>query len=213
MDLISAYQLKIKVLIMPRPKGTGKIDSWLESLTADEQDQFRRYCRDNFHNKSAIHAYLISNGCEVGLTTVYSWVPNNILPGEQAILINHEASAYVGLEIRPLLEKLLASLNRITGEFNNRLIGEAMERISPEKCAELLPQYAREMRAVASQINQIQQTENINGLVMGGASRVAEIVMGMNGVKDTPDESFIRKTIEAAMLQLHEEISRTKVVS
>jgi hypothetical protein len=192
-----------------RPKNSSIIKTWLDTLSDEDKLAFRDYCKAHYHQKGMIHAYLIARGCEVSLATVYNWIGANIPKGEEAVLLDQEAEAYRGVDITLQMEKLFASLARMVQRCEERLQGV---ELSPEKCAELLPQFAREMRAVGDKITNTKAAVDTELLIMSGAMRMFELIVATGGIKDTADETFVRKACESAILRIREEV-KSKTLS
>lgn len=193
---------------MARTKDSNIITLWLESQSESDRKAFLDYCRAHYRCKPMILAYLTERNCQVrSLSTVYKWVGANITAGDQAALFNRNNAEFVGLEIQPVLEKLLARLSTISQKFYDVIDKE--EALSPDQVINSLPAYAREMRSVAEQISKIENKADYEALVLSGAIRVLEICMGNPSVKDQPGiEEHFRKVLENAALQVKEELGK-----
>ncbi len=187
-----------------RTKGSDKISLWLAKQSEQERAAFLDYARAHYHSKTSILTYLVDRKCDVALSTVYQWVGQNVQPGEQAVLFNRDTQDFAGVELVPALEKILVQLSNTSKKFYDLI--DNCDTIQPQDVLSLLPQYAREMRATAAQITTIRQRIDAEALIMTGATRVLEIVMGTAGIRDTSDEEFVRQAIEAAILQIAEEM-------
>jgi len=188
-----------------RPKGSSIISTWLKGLSEEDRDEFLSYCKRNYHNASAIHGYLLERGCDVGLSTVYLWKGANIFPGDEAVLINTENESYTGVDPLLVANRLLAVLHKTALEYY-RVIEEERTALTLNQATMGLPQVTREARAVASMIQSSNWKFDFEGTILQGAVRVVEIALMM--VKDQSEEPYVRKLMEAAMLQVKEELKR-----
>lgn len=193
-------------------KGTNLIDIWMGEQTEEGRNEFLQFCRRHFHKKAHIQKYLEERGLEIkSLATIYKWVASNISAGDQAILFNAECQDYIGVEIVPAMEKILAQLVRISQRYIEVIEAASVDQIPLAEAMSNLPNYAREVRTIADQIERTTRYREIYTLALDGAARVYEIVMNSPGVRDSSEEQFIRATLEAAIAQLQEEIEKTPV--
>lgn len=190
---------------MARKQGSNKINLWLAEQSEEEEKAFRLFARKSYHSKPAIMAYLADRGCMVGLSTVYAWVGDNVQPGEQADLFNQANEEYAGVELLSAMEKLFVKVTRISQKFVE--VVEQEPDLSIEQIVNALPAYARESRTLALQISSMKNRMDSENLILTGAMRAIEIVLGATGVRDTAEEEWIRSICEKAVLQIREELS------
>jgi hypothetical protein len=193
-------------------KGTDMITTWLEGQGPELEQEFRLFVQKNFHKKPAIQAWLNEHGLEVkSLSVVYKWVSKNAVPGDQARLFNADCEEYTGIELIPAMEKIMAQLVRVSQAFIDKIENSTITEIPLEEAMRSLPNYAREIRTLAEQIEKTSKFRDIQSLGLDGAARVYEIMMQTPGIRDTSIEDFIRRALEAAICQLQDEIEKTPV--
>jgi len=190
--------------------GRSVIDQWYAVQPEEVQSAFMDYCKKNYHKKENIFQYLVKNGCPItSLSTVYGWMKKNILPGEQAVLFNEENEQFVGVEMLPLLEKMSVKMSRIANHYV-RVIEENFAEVTAGEAMNNLPGVVRELRSLIELSNKISTSIDERSLLLSGASRVMQIVMGSPNVRDQGEEAFFRKELEVALLQLKEEADALK---
>lgn len=194
---------------MPKQKvlgGNTKIDIWMMGLNQEERDSFMDFCQKNYHNKAAIQEYLVTRGCPVGLSALYNWFGKNVKSGREAAILNEANTEFVGIHLAPLLERTIAVLAKTAGKFAEILDRE--DDLPWDQVIAQMPNYLREMRAYIELSNKIQNSLDANSIAMSAAARVADIILNSRRVRDTPDEAFIRKELELALIQIKEELDK-----
>jgi hypothetical protein len=188
------------------------IDQWLAGITEAERDEWAVHCKQNYHSVSALHAYLIERGVNCHVSTVYHWRTRNVAPGLEAAEINQENSEASGIDSLLVCNKLLANLHKVAAEYY-RVIDEESDAISLNQAILSLPAISREMRAVAALVHGTNWQLDFESATMQGAVRAIEIMLA--SAKNHPEEPYIRKLAEGAILQLKEETKNAtqKVVS
>jgi hypothetical protein len=184
-----------------------KIDSWLNALPESEQSDFRDFCQKNYHNKAAIQDYLVVRGCPIALSTLYNWFQKNIKAGSEAAILNEQNAEYVGIHLAPLLDKTIAVLSKTAGKFNEILEREGTDLPWDQVIAQL-PNYLRELRAYIELSNRLTNKIDTHSIAMQAGARVAEIVLNSRRVRDTPEEAFVKKELELALIQIKEELDK-----
>lgn len=185
----------------------SKIDAWLQGLPETEQADFRDFCQKNYHNKAAIQDYLVVRGCPIALSTLYNWFQKNVKAGREAAILNEENAEFVGIHLAPLLDKTIAILSKTAGKFNEILEREGTDLPWDQVIAQL-PNYLRELRAYIELSNKITNRIDTHSIAMAAGARVAEIVLNSRRVRDTPEEAFVRKELELALIQIKEELDK-----
>jgi hypothetical protein len=188
-----------------RGKGWNKIDAWLDTVPHEEGTEFRIFARKNYHNKVAIKSFLEQRGLEIALRTVYNWVGTNIVPGREAAVINLETEDYTGIEIIPLMERVTATLYKVSNLLVSKIEEDGLGRLEIGDAVHSLPLVTRDLKDYLKLISQTTNRIDSVGLVMEGATRIVEIVMGSPLIRDTPDEAYMRKVLESAILQVNAE--------
>lgn len=196
---------------MARTKG-NMIESWLQEQPDHIREEFSGICRKFFHRKEAIQKWLSDHGLEVrSLDTVYRYIRTNVTAGDQAILFNAECEGYVGVDIAAAMEKILVQMIRISKVYIDKIENSTEAQIPLEEAIRSLPNYVRETRTIAELLDRLIRFRETQNLALDGAARLIEIVMNAPGVRDSADEIFIARTLEAAITQLQEEIEKTPV--
>lgn len=190
---------------MARTTGSSIIGRWEEGLTEEQKIAFRRYCKDNRRRKAEILAYLVERGCQVGISTVYAWVAQNIPPGEEALLLNAESGQYSGIDTVNCLESIYALLYKAATQAA-RILERDGEDITLNQALMAFPQYTREMRSIADLLEKTKTYLDFESAVLSGAARMVEIILNMPTVRDTNDEDHFKEVLQSALLQVKEEL-------
>ena len=197
---------------MAKTRGSNMIESWLKQQPDSLKEEFYSVCRKNYHRKEAIHKWLLEHGLEIrSLDTVYKYVRTSVAPGDQAILFNAECENYVGVDIASAMEKILVQMIRISKVYIDKIENSTETEIPLEEAIRSLPNYVRETRTVAELLDRMTRFRDTQNLALDGAARLIEIVMNSPGIRDSADELFISRVLEAAITQLQDEIEKTPV--
>lgn len=189
---------------MARTRGSNKINVWLREQSHELQTEFLNYARTHFHRKPEIQAYLIEKGLQVDISTVYKWTAANVMPGDQAVMFNQSNASFQGVDLVPGMEAMFAKMVLIAKKFVD--IVEDAPDIQLEYAINNLPLYCREIRSLSEIIYKVKAAQDQEALVYAGAARLMELVLAAPTVKDKPEEQFIQKTLQAALLRIKEEI-------
>jgi len=193
---------------MSRPLGSDIISLWLKKQPEQKQKEFYDYAKKHYHHKRDVHNFLAESGLEVHEHTVYKWMSKHVLPGDQAQFFNAGNSAFQGVDLVPALEAMFAKMVLISKKYVDVI--EDADEVSIEQAIANLPLTMREVRSVAEVAHKLKTTIDVETLILSGASRMMELVMNSPSVKDKPEEMFIYKTMEAALMRVIEEVEQEK---
>lgn len=187
--------------------GLNKIDLWLAEKQENEpgiREDLIAYARRVRSNGPKVLSWLIERGCPTSASAVGRWLNANVPRGQIAIDFNLGTEAYSGVELLPALERCVVLamnlLEKYEDVINNR------EELPVENLITAVPALMREIRCLVGQISELEQRDDNTSMALGTAARLREIIMGDPTVKDKPEEPWLGRLIDTAMLRVQEEV-------
>jgi len=182
------------------------ITQWFRQLTPDAQLNFVKFCQINFHRRRQIDVYLQSRSVICSVADIYEWVdnPGNVPLGNWVQKMVDGVKDVQGLEALPVIQQSLKRLVEMEQRLFKRIEAEEDE-LTTRDCLNLYGTISKEVRGYATQLNQLTSKADVQAIALGSAARLIEIILGDSTLQGTPEEAYIRKLCEMAMIRLSEE--------
>lgn len=185
----------------------SKIDLWI-SEQSDANPEIRTdlidYARKVRRNGPKVLGWLLEKGCPTSESSVNRWLNANVPRGQIAIDFNIGTEAYSGIEVVPALERCVVLAMNLLERYGDVI--EDHPDLPVENLITAVPALMREIRCLVGQIAELEQRDDNNSMALGTAARLREIVMGDPTVKDKPEEPWLGRLIDTAMLRIQEEV-------
>lgn len=184
-----------------------KIDLWLaerEAVEPDIRQSLIDYARRVRRNGPQVLGWLIEKGCPTSASAVSRWLNENVPRGQIAIDFNVGNEAYSGVDLIPALERCVVLAMNLLEKYAE--VVEGHKALPVENLITGMPALMREIRCLVGQIAELEQRDDNQSMAMGTAARMREIIMGDPTVKDKPEEPWVDRLIDLAMLRIQEEV-------
>lgn len=195
----------------------SKIDAICADWDNDRQQEFNDFCRHN-RNNTDIHRYLVDLGYDVHISSVHRWRHANFPIGDKAKALNALAINYRGIDVYDSLEFALGiafeQLNRMQGQLelfaavksrfeNGEDVSDAelqLLKSGQSGFLMMVPTLLRELRSIATNINDYKFIRDKRELEMAGAEAVVQEILIV--FKDLPIENAIQEACRGAIAKL-----------
>jgi hypothetical protein len=150
-----------------------KVDAFRAQMNLEQRGEFDDFCRYN-RNTTAIRQLLEDWGYKVSQSAVQNWYKYSFPVGQEAKRFNLLATEYNGVEIGDALQKLLIVNANLIDRFIITLESASTEDIRLEQLVTAIPSLSREVRACASELQQLKYVKDRKELEMAGAYRAIQ---------------------------------------
>lgn len=199
---LSIFRVNSLLFTLNRNTPQHKVDLMRSEMTAERVQEFDEFCRYN-RNTTAIRQLLEDWGYKISQTAVQNWYRATYPVGQQAIAFNALASEYTGVEVGDALQKLLVINANLIDRFLTIIQSLDSEAFRVENIVSTIPALSREMRACASELNNLRYVKDRKELEVAGAYRaMQELKLTF---ADTPFEAALEEASRSVMLRIEGE--------
>ena len=184
---------------MTRNTPQHKVDKIRSEMDADRLQEFDEFCRYN-RNTTAIRQLLEDWGYQVSQTAVQNWYRRSFPIGSEAKRFNALTSIFVGVELQDALEKLLIINANLVDNLMTTIESRDMQDVSVAGLLTSIPQMSREIRACASELNNLKYLRDRRELEIAGAYRAIQELQLI--FKDTPFEAPLKEASRSAIAKI-----------
>lgn len=168
-------------------------------MTSEQRGEFDDFCKYN-RNTTAIRQFLEDWGFKVSQSAVQNWYKNTFPIGQEAKRFNLLATEYNGVEISDALQKLLIVNANLIDRFIITLESASTEDIRLEQLVTAIPSLSREVRACASELQQLKYLKDRKELEVAGAYRAIQELKLI--FADTPFEQALEEAARSVLSRI-----------
>ena len=178
-----------------------KVDIFRQSLTAEAESELQRLANLPGITGTEVHRWLLEQGYDGSLQSVYVWLERQRETGAEAEKFNALLKTYSGITPEQTLNKLLVvlcqQLDMVMACWEN-----ADQPLDPNEYLRQVPNLGREIRSCVQAMHQFTRIRDRRELEAAGAYRLAqELRLVFN---DTPFENSLEEGLKSAFDRIEE---------
>lgn len=185
-----------------RNRPQHKVDSLRATMTAERRTEFDEFCKFN-RNTTDIRRLLEDWGYKISQGAVQNWYRATFPIGEQAKRFNLLANQYVGVEVVDALQKMLVVNATMIDQLMIAFDSPSSENFRVENFISMIPSLSREVRACASELNDLRYHRDRASLEVAGAYRAIQELRLI--FKDTPFENALDEAAKSVLMRIEDE--------
>lgn len=184
---------------MERNSPQHKVDAIRAGLSPEQLAEFDDFCKHN-RNTTEIRRLLEDWGYKVSQSAVQNWYKATFPIGKEAKRFNLLANEYSGVDLSEALQKILILNANLIDRLIIALEEPVKEDFFLEDLVSMIPSLSREVRACASELQQIKYIKDRKELENAGAYRAMQELKLI--FADSPFEKSLEEAIRAVLSKM-----------